>query len=172
MDDTRIAARYDAQIAGYTYGQVPRSPVGLKELRELEATVGFTDDDRACLLRASVLFEQHAEALVDGWRKIIGSQPHLAHWFYGPDQKPDEAYKAAVKRRFVRWIVDLASRQFDQAWLDYQHEIGLRHTPGEKEPHRPRRNSAAGTAAFPARLHRAGDRIAAALAAVRGLGFR
>jgi hypothetical protein len=94
--------------------------------------VGFTDADRACLLRAQQFLSKEAEALVDGWRKIIGSQPHLARWFFGPDQKPDEAYKAAVKARFVRWIIDLASRPFDQAWLDYQHEIGLRHTPAKK----------------------------------------
>ena len=122
----------EVQIAGYTYGEVPRSPVSLAELRELEATVGFTDDDRACLNRASGLFNAHADALVDGWRKIIGAQPHLARWFFDPDQRPDEAYKAAVKPRFVRWIVDLASRPLDQAWLDYQNEIALRHTPAKK----------------------------------------
>jgi len=122
----------EAPVAGYTYGHVPRSPVTLEELRELEATVGFTDDDRACLLQANALLADHAEALVEGWRKIIGSQPHLARWFCGPDQRPDEAYKTAVKPRFVRWVVDLASRPFDQAWLDYQHEIALRHTPAKK----------------------------------------
>jgi hypothetical protein len=122
----------ETRIAGYAYGQVPRSPVSLGELRELEATVGFTDADRACLLRAGAFLGEHAEALVDGWRKIIGSQPHLVRWFFGPDERPDEAYKAAVKKRFVRWIIDLASRPFDQAWLDYQDEIGLRHTPAKK----------------------------------------
>lgn len=122
----------EARIAGYTYGKVPRSPVSLAELRELEETVGFTDDDRACLIGASALLSTHAEALVDGWRKIIGTQPHLARWFFGPDQRPDEAYKAAVKPRFVRWIVDLANRPLDQAWLDYQNEIGVRHTPAKK----------------------------------------
>src|SRR5262249_53678714 len=45
-----------------------------------------------------------AEALVDGWRKIIGSQEHLSEWFFGPDRKPD----------------------------DYKAEIALRHTPAKK----------------------------------------
>jgi Protoglobin len=120
------------EIAGYHYGEVPRSPVGLRELKELEAAVGLTDEDRASLRRAGELLSDEAEALVDGWRAIIGSQPHLAAWFLGPDQRPDERYKAAVKRRFVRWIIDLFQRPFDQDWLDYQEEIGLRHTPAKK----------------------------------------
>ena len=40
--------------------------------------------------------------------------------------------KAAVKKRFVRWVADLGRRERDQAWLDYQEEIGLRHTPAKK----------------------------------------
>jgi hypothetical protein len=56
----------------------------------------------------------------------------LAKWFFGPDGKPDEAYKAAVRRRFVRWVADLCRRNRDQAWLDYQEEIGQRHTSAKK----------------------------------------
>jgi hypothetical protein len=121
-----------ARIAGYDYGHVPRSPVSLQELRELEATVGFTEQDRESLRRAAALLRDEAEALVDGWRQLIGAQPHLARWFFGPDGKPDDNYTAAVKPRFVRWVIDLLERPFDQAWLDYQWEIGLRHTPAKK----------------------------------------
>jgi hypothetical protein len=123
---------HEPRIRGYEYGHVSRSPVSLDELKELEATVGFTDDDRACLRRAGELLGDEAEALVEDWRKNIGSQPHLARWFFGPDQRPDEAYKAAIKQRFVRWVIDVFTRPFDQAWLDYQQEIGLRHTPAKK----------------------------------------
>ena len=49
-----------------------------------------------------------------------------------PDGKPDEAYKAAVKKRFVQWARDTCMRQRDQEWLDYQEEIRLRHTPAKK----------------------------------------
>jgi len=120
------------EIEGYDYANVARSPVTLDALRELEATVGFTDEDRRALRQAGRILENHAEELVDGWRTIIGGQEHLARWFFGPDGKPDDAYKAAVKPRFVRWVVDLCARPFDQAWLDYQNEIGLRHTPAKK----------------------------------------
>jgi hypothetical protein len=31
-----------------------------------------------------------------------------------------------------QWIVDTADANYDQAWLDYQYEIGLRHTTPKK----------------------------------------
>ncbi len=123
----------NVHIAGYDYGRVARAPVSLTEFRQLEATVGLTEQDRASLRRAGALVkEEDANALVDGWRKIIGAKSYLARVFYGAENKPDESYKAAVKARFVRWVLDLLNRPFDQAWLDYQWEIGLRHTPAKK----------------------------------------
>jgi hypothetical protein len=121
-------------IQGYDYGttRAARSPITLDELRELEATVGWTeDDDQAIAMAAEVLAGQE-EAMVDSWRAIIGNHPFLAKWFFGPDGNPDEAYKAAVKTRFVQWVSDLCRRERDQACLDYQEEIGLRHTPAKK----------------------------------------
>ena len=123
-----------ADIHGYDFGkpQVARSPVSLEDLREIEATLRWSDEDMRVLARHSDIFEKHAEEMVDTWRAVIGSQPHLAKWFFGPDGKPDEAYKAGVKKRFVQWVRDVVSRPHDQAWLDYQEEIGLRHTPAKK----------------------------------------
>jgi hypothetical protein len=121
-------------IQGYDYGtaRAARSPVTLDELRELEATVGWTAaDDQAIAMAGEVLAGQE-EAMVDSWRPIIGNHPFLAKWFFGPDGKPDEAYKAAVKKRFVQWVSDLCRRHRDRTWLDYQEEIGLRHTPAKK----------------------------------------
>jgi Protoglobin len=119
-------------IAGYDYGKVQPSPLTLDDFKRLQAVVGFTDDDRQALRDAGELLANEAEALVDGWRKIIGSQDHLSEWFFGPDGKPDDDYKAAVKPRFVQWVVDTFKRPFDQDWLDYQEEIALRHTPAKK----------------------------------------
>jgi hypothetical protein len=121
-------------IPGYDYGaaRAAHSPVTLDELRRLEQTVGWSKaDDEAITMAGEVLAGQE-EAMVDSWRAIIGEHDHLAKWFFGPDGKPDEAYKAAVKRRFVQWVADLCRRERDQAWLDYQEEIGLRHTPVKK----------------------------------------
>lgn len=119
-------------IPGYDYGSVARSPVSLEELRQLEAAVGWSDEDAGVLERHRGLFTANAERMVDSWRAVIGAQPHLAKWFFGPDGKPDGDYKASVKKRFVQWVLDACFRPHDQAWLDYQEEIGLRHTPEKK----------------------------------------
>lgn len=123
-----------AAIHGYDYGtaHAAHSPVTLAELRELEEAVGWTGADSEAIAMAGEVLGDQAEALVDSWRARIADQPHLAKWFFGPDGKPDEAYKAAVKKRFVQWVVDTCTRPRDQAWLDYQEEIGLRHTPAKK----------------------------------------
>jgi len=124
----------ETQIPGYDYGrpQSAHSPVSIEELRELEATIGWTEEDARILQRSGSLFRDKAEQMVDAWRSVIAAQPHLAKWFYGPDEKPDERYKASVKKRFVQWVLDACFRPHDQAWLDYQEEIGLRHTPAKK----------------------------------------
>ena len=31
-----------------------------------------------------------------------------------------------MKKRFDQWVLDTARAEYDQAWLDYQYEIGLR----------------------------------------------
>jgi hypothetical protein len=121
-------------IVGYDFGtrQSAESPLSDEDLRNLEQTIGWTNEDRNILLKHAALFQQQAEAMVDSWRSVIAAQPHLAHWFVGPDGNPDDDYKARVKRRFVQWVVDVALRPHDRAWLNYQEEIGLRHTPAKK----------------------------------------
>jgi len=122
------------EIPGYDYGRsvVAQSPVSLDELREIEQTTGWTEADADILLRHESIFVQNAERMVDRWRSVIGLQPHLAKWFFGPDGKRDDEYAARVKQRFVQWVVDVSGRPHDQAWLNYQEEIGLRHLPAKK----------------------------------------
>jgi pimeloyl-ACP methyl ester carboxylesterase len=121
-------------ISGYDYArpQSAHSPLSMEELRQLEATVGWSEDDARILQRSGSIFQEKAEQMVDSWRSVISAQPHLAKWFFGPDGKPDDEYKAKVKKRFVQWVLDACFRPHDQAWLDYQEEIGLRHTPAKK----------------------------------------
>lgn len=121
------------KIPGYDFGKPgsARSPVSLDELRHLEASAGWTNEDAAVLDSHRGIFQDRAEEMVNAWRAEIGKQPHLAHWFVGPDGNPDENYKARVKARFVEWVREIC-RPHDQAWLDYQEEIGLRHTPAKK----------------------------------------
>lgn len=123
-----------AAIPGYTYGtsDAARSPVTLDELALLRQAVGLTDEDERELRMAGELLAPQADAIVDAWRAVIGKQPHLAIYSAFLDGRPNPAYAAASKPRFSRWIVDVCTRPYDQAWLDYQHEIGLRHTRAQK----------------------------------------
>jgi Protoglobin len=124
----------DARPMGYAYGapQVSASPVSMEELRNLEDAVGWSEQDVKWLQAAAKILIPQAEAMVDDWRARIASQPHLVASFLDPHGKPDEEYKAAVKRRFVKWVADVCLRPHDQDWLNYQEEIGLRHTPAKK----------------------------------------
>ncbi len=116
-------------IPGYTYGTdaVPRSPLSLQELELLKATLLLGDDDLAALRRSGAVLAGQVEAILDVWYGFVAANPHLLAAFTGPDGQPDQAYLAAVRRRFGRWILDTARADYDQAWLDYQHEIGRRH---------------------------------------------
>jgi Protoglobin len=117
-------------IPGYAYGTdaVPRSPVSLDELELIQATLLLGEDDLAALRRSGDLLAPKVEDILDVWYGFVAANPHLLAAFTGPDGQPHQAYLAAVRRRFGRWILDTARAEFDQAWLDYQHEIGVRHT--------------------------------------------
>lgn len=121
-------------IAGYTYGTaaVAPSPVSLTELDLLRQAAQLGPDEEQWLRRAGEVLADQAEALVDHWRAIIAAQPHLAAYSAGLDGRPYPAYAAASRPRFEQWVRDVCQRPYDQAWLDYQHEIGLRHTHARK----------------------------------------
>jgi hypothetical protein len=123
-----------SHVHGYDYGaaSVAASPVSDSDLTEVEQTTGWTAEDADVMARHADLFRLKAEPMVDSWRQVIASQPHLARWFVKPDGNSDDEYKASVKRRFVQWVVDVATRPHDRDWLNYQQEIGLRHTPEKK----------------------------------------
>ncbi len=120
-------------IAGYDFGseRVGHSPVTLAELEQLQQTVGWSSADAGWLAKAAPILTRHAEDLVNDWRAQIGRLPFLSQWFGSPGEETDR-YRAAVKKRFVQWVIDTCTRPQDQAWLDYAQEIGLRHTPKKK----------------------------------------
>jgi hypothetical protein len=121
-------------IPGYTYGTaaVGRSPVSLQDLELLKATLLLGDDDLAALRRSGEVLAPQVEEVLDVWYGFVGANPHLLAAFSDAQGQPDQDYLAAVRRRFGRWILDTARATYDQDWLDYQHEIGLRHTRAKK----------------------------------------
>lgn len=114
-------------IPGYDYGRVARSPFTMEDLDLLRKTVLFTEEDERYLRLGGDVLEDQIEEVLDLWYGFVGSHPHLVRYFAGRDGQPIPEYLAAVRRRFGQWILDTCRRPYDQAWLDYQYEIGLRH---------------------------------------------
>lgn len=117
-------------IPGYTYGTaaVAKAPISLGELDLLKRTVLFTEEDAHWLRVSRQVLEPHVEELLDVWYGFVASNPHLLHYFTRTaDGQPDASYLAAVRKRFGQWVRDTAAANYDQAWLDYQIEIGRRH---------------------------------------------
>jgi hypothetical protein len=125
----------DEKIPGYTYGtgDVAKSPITMKEWEELKKSALFSDEDVIYLrLSYDVLADQVSD-LLKAWRGIIFLNPHLRAYDEDPKTgEVDTAYAAAVGKRFGQWVLDTAKAEYDQKWLDYQYEIGLRHHRAKK----------------------------------------
>ena len=122
-------------IPGYTLGtsSVARSPVTLAELELLKKTLLFGADDVKALKQSHEVLKDQTGAILDVWYGFVGSTPHLLQFFANPQtNEPQGAYLEAVRKRFAQWILDTAGANYDQRWLDYQHEIGLRHHRAKK----------------------------------------
>ncbi|MES2099697.1 MAG: protoglobin domain-containing protein [Pseudomonadota bacterium] len=117
-------------IPGYTFGTSEIEPSSLSdsELQLLMATLMFTEDDVVALRLAGQVLDDQIEAVLDVWYGYVGANPHLVHYFSGQSGAPNPDYLSAVRKRFGQWIRDTTNANFDRKWLDYQREIGLRHT--------------------------------------------
>ncbi|MEZ5419220.1 MAG: protoglobin domain-containing protein, partial [Vicinamibacterales bacterium] len=99
----------------------------------MQKSVLFDDQDVRALRQSYDVVKDQVEAILDVWYGFVGSQPHLLASFTHRDSgAPLGDYLGAVRRRFGQWILDTARADYDQAWLDYQHEIGLRHHRAKK----------------------------------------
>jgi len=119
-----------SNIPGYSYGTsaVATSPVTLTDLEQMMASVLFSAEDVKYLRMSQGVLKDQIEAILDVWYGFIGSQPHLLASFTAKASgHPIGDYLGAVRKRFAQWILDTARAEYDQKWLDYQHEIGLRH---------------------------------------------
>jgi hypothetical protein len=123
-----------SNIPGYELGAptLPHSPVSMEEFELLKKSVLFTEDDVKALRMSQDVLRDQTEAILDVWYGFIGSNPHLLEVFINKQGKPDTEYLGAVRKRFGQWILDTAAAKYDQKWLDYQFEIGLRHHRAKK----------------------------------------
>ncbi len=116
-------------IPGYTLGRpgVRPAPITLEELELIKKSLLFTDEDERYLRMSRAVLEPHVEELVGVWYGFVGSNTHLLASFSSEAGEVDSAYLERVRSRFERWVLDTAAAEYDQAWLDYQFEIGRRH---------------------------------------------
>lgn len=88
----------------------------------------FSEEDEKYLRQAGEVLQDQIEEVLDLWYSYVGSHPHLAYHFSDLNHQLHQEYLAAVRKRFHQWILYTCNRPYDQDWLNYQQEIGLRHT--------------------------------------------
>ncbi len=124
-----------AHIPGYTYGtaEAAISPISVDDFAKLKQATLFGDDDVRYLRMSHDILKGQTEEILDVWYGFVGSTPFLLHYFTkASDDQPNMDYLAAVRKRFGQWILDTANANYDQDWLNYQYEIGLRHNSIKK----------------------------------------
>jgi hypothetical protein len=130
-----VAADPSPPVPGYAYRQstLTQAPYTVAELAALQKTLLFTEEDVKALRQSKPILADQTEAILDVWYGFVASTPELVV-FFGDARtgKPDGEYLAAVRKRFALWILDTAAANYDQAWLDWQYEIGLRHNKLKK----------------------------------------
>ena len=133
-----------SSIPGYTYGQpdVPRAPFTIDDLTRIQAALLWTDEDTRLLRKAGTILAPQIDSILDLWYGFVGAHPHLIAYFANAQGQPISEYLEAVRQRFGQWILDTCQRSYDQDWLNYQYEIGLRH-------HRTKKNRTDGVDAVP-----------------------
>lgn len=122
-------------VPGYAFGQhsLAKAPYSMADLKSLQASLLFTDDDVKALRQSKAILADQTDAILDVWYGFVTSTPELVYFFSDAKTgKPDGAYLEAVRKRFALWILDTAEANYDQRWLDWQYEIGLRHNKLKK----------------------------------------
>ncbi|MEL6328318.1 MAG: protoglobin domain-containing protein [Planctomycetota bacterium] len=120
--------RPDGSIIG-----APRSNRGFEAISEselalLKKSVLFTEEDARYLRMSKAVLSPHLDELLGVWYGFVGANEHLLYYFSSPSTgDPQPEYLARVRERFGRWVLETADADFDQAWLNRQLEIGLRH---------------------------------------------
>ena len=123
------------KIPGYMLGsaELAKSPITMREWEELQKSALFSEEDIFYLRLSEAVLADQVGDLLKAWRGIIFDHPHLRAYDEDPKtHEVDTEYAKAVGKRFGQWVLDTARAKYDQAWLDYQYEIGLRHHRSKK----------------------------------------
>jgi hypothetical protein len=105
----------------------------MQEWEELKKSALFSEEDVVYLRLSEDVLADQVDELLQTWRGIIFDHPHLRAYDENPkSHEVDTDYTQAVAKRFGQWVLDTARAKYDQGWLDYQYEIGLRHHRSKK----------------------------------------
>jgi hypothetical protein len=105
----------------------------MDDFAKLKQASLFGDDDVRYLKMSHDVLKDQVEQILDVWYGFVGSTPFLLHYFTNAaDGQPNMDYLGGVRKRFGQWILDTANAEYNQDWLNYQHEIGLRHHTTKK----------------------------------------
>lgn len=103
------------------------TPVTLEDLNLIKETLLWSEEDDTYLKMAGEVLEPQLDDVLDVWYGYVGGNEHLVYYF-NSQGKPNSDYLGKVRVRFKQWVLDLCNSEYDQEWLNYQNEIGLRHT--------------------------------------------
>jgi len=122
------------KIPGYTYGtaEIPDAPISMDEFERLQQAVLFDEDDEEYLQMAGDVLEDQIDDVLDVWYGFVADHDFLVYYFANGEGNPDEEYLDRVRERFGQWIRDTCETPYDEDWLNYQFEIGRRHTREKK----------------------------------------
>jgi hypothetical protein len=124
---------YKENIEGYDFDRVTNAPISKNELELLKKTVMMTEEDKIYLRKAGEALSKQVDQILDLWYSWVGSNEHLIYYFADKKTKePIKEYLSRVRERFGQWILDTCFRDYDQKWLNYTYEIGLRHHKKKK----------------------------------------
>ena len=125
----------ESDIPGYTYGEesVAESPLDAEEFERLQRTVLWSEEDEEHLRMAGDVLEDQINDVLETWYEFVGDHDFLLAYFSTPDGEPVEEYLDRVRERFGQWIRDTCSPPYDEDWLNYQHDIALRHRDKKNE---------------------------------------
>jgi len=81
---------------------------------------------------AGDVLEDQIDDVLDVWYGFVADHDFLVYYFANGEGNPDEEYLDRVRERFGQWIRDTCETPYDEDWLNYQFEIGRRHTREKK----------------------------------------
>ncbi|WP_251879122.1 protoglobin domain-containing protein [Grimontia kaedaensis] len=119
-----------SNIPGYdAYSKsLETSPVTPEEFALLQKTIFFGPEDVKALRQAQKILKPQITEILDTWYGYVGANPHLLYYFSNKESgEANGEYLSRVRDRFEQWILDLTDANYDQQWLNYQHEIAKRH---------------------------------------------